>query len=299
TWGEQTDVPESADWYNAGFIMMWGSNVPQTRTPDAHFMTEARYRGTKVVSVFPDYAEGAKFGDIWLHPKQGTDAALGLALGHVVLSEYHVPGKSTYFTDYCRRFTDMPMLVRIVRQGEHYVAERMLRADELDDALGQTNNAGWKTVLIDEHSGKLVAPVGSIGCRWGQQDGDDAGKWNLKQEDAQGNPILPKLSLVTDHDEIVDVAFPYCGNIEHTHFAHTGHEGVLPRRIGVRRISTRNGEVLVATVHDLFIANYGVDQGLGGPNVAASHDDDVPYTPAWQEKITGVRRSDVIAVARE
>ena len=46
TWGEQTDVPESADWYNAGFLMMWGSNVPQTRTPDAHFMTEARYRGT-------------------------------------------------------------------------------------------------------------------------------------------------------------------------------------------------------------------------------------------------------------
>lgn len=40
TWGEQTDVPESADWYNAAFIMVWGSNVPQTRTPDAHFLTE-------------------------------------------------------------------------------------------------------------------------------------------------------------------------------------------------------------------------------------------------------------------
>src|SRR5690606_11309002 len=76
-------------------------------------------------------------------------------------------------------------------------------------------------------------------------------------------------------------------------------EGVLPRRIGVRRIATRSGEVLVATVHDLFIANYGVDQGLGGPNVATGYDDDVPYTPAWQERITGVRRSDVIAVARE
>ena len=38
TWGEQTDVPESADWYNAGFLILWGSNVPQTRTPDAHFL---------------------------------------------------------------------------------------------------------------------------------------------------------------------------------------------------------------------------------------------------------------------
>ena len=35
-WGEQTDVPESSDWYNASYIMMWGSNVPLTRTPDAH-----------------------------------------------------------------------------------------------------------------------------------------------------------------------------------------------------------------------------------------------------------------------
>ncbi len=50
TWGEQTDVPESADWYNAGFLMLWGSNVPQTRTPDAHFYTEARYKAPSPLS---------------------------------------------------------------------------------------------------------------------------------------------------------------------------------------------------------------------------------------------------------
>lgn len=44
TWGEQTDVPESADWYNSSYIIAWGSNVPQTRTPDAHFFTEVRYK---------------------------------------------------------------------------------------------------------------------------------------------------------------------------------------------------------------------------------------------------------------
>ncbi|HMS96716.1 MAG TPA: molybdopterin-dependent oxidoreductase, partial [Tabrizicola sp.] len=56
TWGEQTDVPESADWYNAGYLLLWGSNVPQTRTPDAHFYTEARYRGTKSAVICPDYS---------------------------------------------------------------------------------------------------------------------------------------------------------------------------------------------------------------------------------------------------
>jgi len=56
TWGEQTDVPESADWYNSSYIIAWGSNVPQTRTPDAHFFTEARYNGTKTVAITPDYS---------------------------------------------------------------------------------------------------------------------------------------------------------------------------------------------------------------------------------------------------
>jgi anaerobic selenocysteine-containing dehydrogenase len=116
TWGEQTDVPESADWYNAGFLMLWGSNVPQTRTPDAHFMTEARYRGAKVAVVCPDYSEATKFADLWLNPKQGTDAALAMAMGHVILREFHLDRQVPYFEDYCRRYSDMPMLVRLVEQ---------------------------------------------------------------------------------------------------------------------------------------------------------------------------------------
>src|SRR3546814_5211996 len=46
----------------------------------------------------------------------------------------------------------------------------------------------------------------------------------------------------------------------------------------------------VTTVFDLFCANYGVDRGFGGENVAKSYDDDVPFTPAWAEKVTGVPR---------
>ncbi len=52
-----------------------GSNVPQTRTPDAHFFTEVRYKGTKTIAITPDYSEVAKLCDQWLAPKQGTDSA--------------------------------------------------------------------------------------------------------------------------------------------------------------------------------------------------------------------------------
>lgn len=82
--------------------------MPQTRTPDAHFMTEARYKGTQVVTITPDYSEASKFGDIWLNPRQGTDAALGMAMGHVILKEFHLENPSEYFDDYCRAYSDMP-----------------------------------------------------------------------------------------------------------------------------------------------------------------------------------------------
>ncbi|MDN5920136.1 MAG: molybdopterin-dependent oxidoreductase, partial [Pseudonocardia sp.] len=33
--GDQTDVPESGDWWNSSYLMIWGTNLPITRTPDA------------------------------------------------------------------------------------------------------------------------------------------------------------------------------------------------------------------------------------------------------------------------
>src|SRR5690606_31163292 len=86
---------------------------------------------------------------------------------------------------------------------------------------------------------------------------------------------------------------------QHDYFQGTDHPEVLERNMAARRVQTVEGEVLAVTVYDLLMANYGLDRGLGGANVAASYDDDVPYTPAWQERITGVRRDDVVNVARQ
>ena len=294
TWGEQTDVPESADWYNSTFIIAWGSNVPQTRTPDAHFFTEVRYKGAKTVAVTPDYSEVAKLCDLWLHPKQGTDAALAMAMGHVIFKEYHLARKSAYFEDYCRRYSDMPMLVRLVKHGDAWVPERLLRAADFTDRLGQTNNAEWKTVGFDELSGNPVSPRGSVGYRWGEK-----GKWNLEEKDAAGNSIKLRLTLLDEHDELVPVAFPYFGGKAHEHFTASAHDEILKRNVAVKKLVLADGEHYVATVFDLLAANYGLDRGLDGTNVAQSYDDDVPYTPAWQERITGVKREQVIAIARQ
>ena len=296
-WGEQTDVPESADWYNSNYIIAWGSNVPQTRTPDAHFFTEVRYKGTKTVVITSDYSECSKLADMWLAPKQGTDAALAMAFGHVILKEFHIDKPSEYFTDYVRRYTDMPMLVVLDKTEQGYTQGAFLRAADLADNLGQDNNPKWKTIGIDEN-GSLVSPTGAIGYRWGEK-----GKWNIEQRDGStGNEVKLTLSLKEHADKVESVLFPYFGAQAHElgYFHHTEHDEIQKRNVPVKTITLKDGsQALVATVFDLMIAHYGVDNGLNDPDVAKTFYDDVPYTPAWQEKITGVNADHVIQIARE
>ena len=295
-WGEQTDVPESADWYNSNYIIAWGSNVPQTRTPDAHFFTEVRYKGTKTVSITPDYAEVSKLTDEWLHPKQGTDAAIAMAFGHVILREFHLDNPSEYFTNYVRQYTDMPMLVVLEEHdNDSLKTTRFLRASDLTSNLGQENNPEWKTIGIDEISNEMVSPQGSIGYRWGED-----GKWNIdEREGKEGKETKLQLSLIGN--DVSAVSFPnFSADASNKHWTAGGHDEVLVKNIPTKTIEGAKGEkLIVATVYDLMMANYGLDRGLGGDNVASSFDDDVPGTPAWQEKITGVSRAQVIKVAHE
>ncbi len=286
TWGEQTDVPESADWYNAGYIIAWGSNVPQTRTPDAHFFTEVRYKGTKTVGITPDYAEVAKLCDQWLAPKQGTDSALALAMGHVILREYHIDQPRAYFTEYLRRYTDLPMLVLLEPRDEGYhAAGRLLRASDLADSLGEENHPQWKTVALDSDNGQLVAPNGAIGFRWGEK-----GKWNLEPRAAEQEVTLA-LGLLNRHDEVTQVAFPQFGAQD---------AEVRVHAVPVKRLTLADGsEALVTSVYDLTLANYGLDRGLSDEAAAQHYDDIKPYTPAWAEGVTGVPRQQIIQVARE
>ncbi|WP_028357798.1 nitrate reductase subunit alpha [Brackiella oedipodis] len=287
-WGEQTDVAESADWYNSNYLLVWGSNVPMTRTPDAHFYTEVRYKGTKTVAVAPDYGEMVKFSDIWLAPKQGTDAALAMAMGHVILKEFHLQKPSEYFDEYCRRYTDMPHLVTLEEKNGEFVPSYYLRASQLQKTTSEVNNPDWKTLVIDENSGDLVTPKGSIGFRWGEK-----GKWNLRDEDANDRTIKPLKTLIHNYDEIKAVSFDYFG----------GHDvkSCLRKHVPVKRIMDSQGKTrYVATVFDLMCANYGIDRQLGGEGVSDDYmDPTVPYTPAWQQQHTGVNAERVTQVARE
>jgi nitrate reductase alpha subunit len=221
-----------------------------------------------------------------------------MTMGHVILKEYHVDNKSDYFTSYIKQYTDMPFLVMLEEKQGVLSAGRTLRASDIDGAFGESDNTEWKPLLIDATTNKIVVPTGTVGSRW-----DGSGKWNIESKNAMnGADIDPKTTLKNDNDEIVAVGFAYFNNQKHDQkiFTNTDHDSILMRNVPIKKVKLANGStVKVATVFDLMMANYSVDQGLGGDNVAASFDDDVPYTPAWNEKVTGVPREQTIRIARE
>ena len=295
TWGEQTDVPEAADWYNSDYIIAWGSNVPQTRTPDAHFFTEVRYKGTKTVAITPDYAEIAKLCDLWLNPKQGTDAALAQAFCHVIIKEFYLKNPSAYFIDYAKRYTDLPMLVMVEGEGQSARAGRFLRASDLVDNLGQDNNPEWKTIAINDN-GELVSPYGAIGYRWGE-----SGRWNLENKEGTNNTDVNLSLTLKDSGEITTVGMDYFGGDEHPYFTAAQGDSIQYKNVPCKSLVLADGKtVKVVTVFDLMLASLGVDNGVGTQHVTDDYNDEtVAGTPAWQEKITGVSREKVIQIARE
>ncbi len=283
-WGEQTDVPESADWYESTYLIVWGTNVPMTRTPDAHFFTEVRYRGARVTAVAPDYAEYVKFADTWLPAKAGTDGALAMAMTHVIFKEFYIDRQVEYFMDYAKTYTDLPFIVVLDPNGDTWTPGRFLRASDLDIS---SKNSQWKTMLYNSTDSSFCVPNGSIGFRWSEE-----GLWNLKLEE-NAKPISPLLSFALEAEAWKTISFPVF------EFHQTSSKtGITP----VKKLLTPSGEIYVTTVFDLMAAHLGILPKEAPGTTAdypSGYEDLKPYTPAWQESITGVPPVDVIRVARE
>ncbi|MCA1742899.1 MAG: molybdopterin-dependent oxidoreductase, partial [Desulfovibrionales bacterium] len=87
-------------------LILWGANVAESRMAAAHFVTEAKYRGCKVVSILTDYNATSKIADTAICPLRGTDGALALGLVKEIIAQ----GK--HDPEYIKTYTDLPFLIR-------------------------------------------------------------------------------------------------------------------------------------------------------------------------------------------
>ncbi|MDP6610483.1 MAG: nitrate reductase subunit alpha [Vicinamibacterales bacterium] len=286
TWGEQTDVHESADWYNAKLMAVMGANLNMTRTPDCHFAAEARHNGSKMWVFSPDFSQVSKYADEWVSINAGQDGAWWMAVNHVLLKEFHHEKQTPYFLDYCKKYSDAPYLVELQpAEGGGYHPGQMLRAGRLA-RYADVENPDWKFLMWDAGANDARMPMGSSGFRWGKEKG----KWNLLLKDGiDGTDIDPTLTFLGASDDDVSVRFDDFSD---------GRS--LSRDVPAKRIELADGSsAVVATVYDLLMAQYGVSRGLGGEYPESYDDATMPYTPAWAEQYTGMSREMLVRFARE
>lgn len=106
TFGKIVAERSADDYFFSEVILVWGCNPVVTQIPNAHFLLEARYHGSRLITIAPDYSPSAIHADEWIPIRPGTDAALALSLAQTILAE------NLQDDDFLREQTDLPFLVR-------------------------------------------------------------------------------------------------------------------------------------------------------------------------------------------
>lgn len=119
--GHQTIEFDFACAENAEMIICWGMNWITTKMPDAHWLTEARLKGTKIVTIACEYQATSNKADQVIVVRPGSDPALALGISNVIMSE------KLYDEEFIRGHTDLPLLVRSDTQ-------KLLKPQDLDPA---------------------------------------------------------------------------------------------------------------------------------------------------------------------
>jgi anaerobic selenocysteine-containing dehydrogenase len=149
TYGAAVPGVYMPDLDRAGCILFWGYNPSVSRLVHATSAVAAVRRGAQLVVVDPRRAGLAGRADHWLRVRPGTDAALALALTHVMID------RGWFDEEFVRRWTNAPLLVRS-DDG------RLLRADALSPAGDPTNFVAWdddaaRPVSYDPATGRYEA----------------------------------------------------------------------------------------------------------------------------------------------
>ncbi len=147
TFGKIVFERSADDYFYSDLIIIWGCNPLATQIPNAHFLTEARYNGAKLVTVAPDYSPSSIHSDMWVPVKPGSDAALALAVAKILIDE------KLYDEGFVKEQTDLPILVR--DDNGSLLRESDLKRNGSEDVFYFYDNAKGKIVEVGSKTLKL------------------------------------------------------------------------------------------------------------------------------------------------
>jgi nitrate reductase alpha subunit len=185
--GQQTVEFDLSAVEYARTVVVWGMNWIATKMPDAHWLTEARLKGTRVVVIAAEYSATATKADDVLVVRPGQTPALALGLANVILRE------KLYDADYVRRWTDLPLLVRMDTLKELRAAE--VFGGELATLSNQTHVMGAEEKAAAPGAHKDMLIPGKLRAEWG-----DFVAWDR----ASNAPKAVNRDQVGVHSEIAD-----------------------------------------------------------------------------------------------
>ena len=105
--GLQTSDMDMNDLRFSKLVIQIGKNLIENKMPESHWLNEVMERGGKIVDIAPEYNCPGSKSNYWLAVRPGlSDTAVLLAVTKILIDN------RWYKPDFCRQFTDFPLLVR-------------------------------------------------------------------------------------------------------------------------------------------------------------------------------------------
>jgi anaerobic selenocysteine-containing dehydrogenase len=152
TYGAPVPGAYLPDLEHAGCILFWGYNPTVARLTHATSTVDALRRGARLIVVDPRRVGLAHRADEWLRVRPGADAALALAIAHVMIE------RGWFDRGFIRDWTNGPLLVRT--DTGRLLRERDLAPSGSPDRFVAWDEARGRPVVYDPQRG-AYDPAGS------------------------------------------------------------------------------------------------------------------------------------------
>jgi molybdopterin guanine dinucleotide-containing S/N-oxide reductase-like protein len=174
------------------FILAWGANIHGTNIHLWPFIEEARRDGARLVVIDPYKTRTARCADWYLPINPGTDAALALAMMHVII------GENLYDADYVARYT--VGFDQLRDRVTEYAPEKValwtgISADDIRKLAHEYVSARPAVIRVNygvqrsENGGSAVRAIAMLPCitgSWKEPGGglqlSTSGSWNLNTD---------------------------------------------------------------------------------------------------------------------